>query len=87
MHTLPEYLTLSPVCSGVRVARFLVFYVVFFYRCLSFCPFVLFLLSIELSFFLRFTGSDYPSGIFKIFLMSALYKTNTLSWMLIELIH
>ena len=83
MHTLPEYLPLSPVCSGVRVARFLVFYVVFFYRCLSFCPFVLFLLSIELSFFLRFTGSDYSSGIFKIFLMSAFYKTNTLSWMLI----
>jgi hypothetical protein len=85
--TLPEYLTLSPVCSGVRVARFLVFYVVFFYRCLSFCPFVLFLLSIELSFFLRFTGSDYPSGIFKLFLLSALYKTNKLSWMLIELVH
>jgi hypothetical protein len=58
--TLPEYLTLSPVCSGVRVARFLVFYIVFFYRCLSFCPFVLFLLSIVLSFFLRFTGYDYP---------------------------
>ena len=85
--TPPEYLTLSPVCSGVRVARFLVFYVVFFYRCLSFYPFVLFLLSIVLSFLLRFTGSDYPSGIFKIFLMSALYKTNTLSWMLIELVH
>ena len=27
--TFPEYLTLSPVRSGVRVARFLVFYVVF----------------------------------------------------------
>jgi hypothetical protein len=83
--TLPEYLTLSPVCSGVRVARFLVFYVVGFFIVVY--PFVLFLLSIVLSFLLRFTGSDLPSGLFKLFLLSALYKTNTLSWMLIELVH
>jgi hypothetical protein len=37
---------------------------VMFYRCLSFC---LFLLSIMLS-VLRFTDSDYPFGIFKLFL-------------------
>jgi len=40
--TFPEYLILSPVCSGVRVARFFVFYVVFFslslFILLSFCP-------------------------------------------------
>jgi len=31
------------------------------------CPFVLFLLAIVLSVFLRFTDSDYPFGIFKLF--------------------
>ena len=45
--------------SGVRVARSLVFYVVFF---IIFCPFVLFLLAVLLS-VLRFTSS----GIFKPF--------------------
>jgi len=33
-----------------------------------FCPFVLFLLAIVLSVLLRFTDSDYPFGIFKLFL-------------------
>jgi len=32
------------------------------------CPFVLFLLAIVLSVFLRFTDSDYPFVIFKLFL-------------------
>jgi hypothetical protein len=40
-------------------------------RCLSFCPFVLFLLAIVLSVLLRFTDYDYPFGIFKLFA----YKT------------
>ena len=35
-------------------------------RCLSFCPF--FFLAIVLSVLLRFTDSDYPFGIFKLFL-------------------
>ena len=39
LHTLQEYLTLSPVCSGIRVARFLVFYVVVFFIVVY--PFVL----------------------------------------------
>ena len=34
----------------------------------SSCPFVLFLLAIVLSVFLRYTDSDYPFGIFKLFL-------------------
>ena len=33
------------------------------------CPFVLFLLAIVLSVLLRYTDSDYPFGIFKLFLM------------------
>jgi hypothetical protein len=50
---------------GVRVTRSLVLYV-----CLLIvvCPFVLFLLVIVLSVLLRFTESDYPFGIFKLFL-------------------
>jgi hypothetical protein len=34
----------------------------------SSCPFVLFLLAIVLSVLLRYTDSDYPFGIFKLFL-------------------
>ena len=34
-----------------------------------FCPFVLFLLTTALSSVLRFTDSDYPFGIFKLFLL------------------
>ena len=33
----------------------------------SSCPFVIFLLAIELSVLLRYTDSDYPFGIFKLF--------------------
>ena len=51
--------------SGVRVTRSLVLYVCFVDRCLSFCTF---LLAIVLSVFLRFTDSDYPFGIFKLFI-------------------
>jgi hypothetical protein len=52
-----------PVVSGVRVTRSLVF-------CVMFCRslFVLFLLAIVLS-VLRFTDSDYPFGVFKLFLI------------------
>ena len=48
--------------SGVRVNRSLVLYVC----CRSL--FVLFLLAIVLSVLLRYTDSDYPFGIFKLFL-------------------
>jgi hypothetical protein len=34
------------------------------------CPFVLFLLAIVLSVLLRYTDSDYPFGIFKLFLQT-----------------
>ena len=47
------------------VTRSLVLYVCFVDRCLSF---VLFLLAIVLSVLLRYTYSDYPFGIFKLFL-------------------
>ena len=57
--TFPEHLNSSPVFSGVRVTRSLVLYVYFVDRCLSFCTF---------SSVLRYTDSDYPFGIFKLFL-------------------
>jgi len=65
--TLPEHLSSTPVFSGVRVTRSLVLYVCFVDRCLSF-KFVLFLLAIVLSVLLRYTDSDYPFGIFKLYL-------------------
>jgi hypothetical protein len=37
--TLPEHLSSPPGLSGVRVTRFLVLYVCFVDRCLSFCTF------------------------------------------------
>jgi hypothetical protein len=58
--TLPEYLCSTPVFSGVRVARSLVFSVVFYE--IVFCFFVLFLLAINLIVLSvhRFTASYYP---------------------------
>jgi hypothetical protein len=63
LFTLPEHLSSPPVFSGVRVTRSLVLYVMF---CRSL--FVLFLLAFVLSVLLRFTDSDDPFGIFKLFL-------------------
>ena len=63
MKNVPGY----AVLSGARVARSLVFCVVF---CKSL--FVLFLLVIRLS-VLRFTDSDYPFVIFKLFLFVFFY--------------
>ena len=55
----PEF---TPEFSGVRVARSLVFCVVF---CRSLCvPLSFFLLVIALSVLLRFMDSDYPFGVF-----------------------
>ena len=62
--SLPEHLSSPPVFSGVRDTRSLVLYVCFVDRCLSF---VLFLLAIVLSVLLRYTDSDFPFGIFKLF--------------------
>ena len=53
------------VFNGFFVTRSLVLCVSFVDRCLSFCT--LYLLVIVLSVLLRFTDSDYPSGIFKLF--------------------
>ena len=58
---LPEHLSSTPGFSGVRVAQYLVFCVVF---CRSLL--VLFLLALVLS-VLYFTASDYNFGIFKLF--------------------
>jgi len=55
------------VSSGVRVTRSLVLCVCFVDRCLSFCLFVFLFLAIVLSVLLRYTDSDYPFGIFKLF--------------------
>jgi hypothetical protein len=61
--TLPENLSSPPVFSGVRHARSLVLCV-----CIVDRSFVLFILTIVLSVLLRFTDSDYPFDIFKLFL-------------------
>ena len=63
--TLTEHLCSPLVFSGARATRSLVLYVCFVDRCLSF---VLFLLAIVLS-VLQLTDSDYPYGIFKLFLL------------------
>jgi hypothetical protein len=62
--TLPEHLSSPPVFSGVRVARYLVFSVVF-------CRLLLvhFLLFIMTRILLLLTDSDYTFGIFKLFLL------------------
>ena len=60
--TLLEHLSSLPVFSGVRVIRSLVLCVCFVNRCMFFCPF-----SLVLCVLLRFTDSDYPFGIFKLF--------------------
>ena len=54
--TIPEF---TPVFSGVRVTRCFVLCVCFVDRCLSFLVIVLSVL--------RYTDSDYPFGIFKLF--------------------
>jgi hypothetical protein len=38
--TLPDHMSSTPVFSGVRVTRFVVLYVCFVDRCLSFCTFI-----------------------------------------------
>jgi hypothetical protein len=61
--TLPEHLSSPPDFSGVRAIRSFVVYVCFVDRF-----FVLYLLAIVL-FVLRYTDSDCPFGIFKLFLL------------------
>ena len=66
--TLPDHLSSTPVFSEVRVTRFLVIYVCFVERCLSFCTFIfkpLYCLSL-----CHCLASDYLFGIFKLFLLS-----------------
>ena len=63
--TLPEHLS-SPLVLVGFVLLSLQFYV--YVLQIVVCPFVLFLLAIVLSVLLRYTDSDYPFGIFKLFL-------------------
>jgi hypothetical protein len=64
LHSLPRHMR-SPVFGGIRVARSLVFWVEF---CRSlFVLLCFFLLAIVVSVLLRFTDSDWPFGIFKLF--------------------
>ena len=65
--TLPEHLNTPTIFSGF-VLLDLQFYMYFLQ--IVVCPFVLFLLAIVLSVLLRYTDSDYPFGIFKLFLHS-----------------
>ena len=62
---LPEHIRSPPIFSGVRVTRSLVLHVCFADRCLSFCTFSF---GIVLSGLHQYTDSDYPFGIFKLFL-------------------
>jgi hypothetical protein len=62
--TLPEHLSSSPVLSGVRVSRTLVFCLMFCLSLFVLTPYVL--LAIVLS-VLRFTDYNSPFGIFKLF--------------------
>jgi len=62
-----------PVFSGVRVIRSLVLYVCFVDRCLSFCTFSF---ASVLSVLPRYMDSDYPFGIFKLFLQNNKIKCN-----------
>ena len=55
------------VFSGVRVTRSLVLDVCFVDRCLSFCTFSFGHCVVHLYVLLRYTDSDYPFGIFKLF--------------------
>jgi len=67
--TFPEHLSSAPDFSWDRVAWSLVF-------CAMFCTplFVLFLLAIAVSVVIRFTASDYPFGIFNLFLWHGIRK-------------
>ena len=81
--TLPEHLSSPP---GFRVTRSLVLCVCFVNRCLSF---VLFILAIVLSVLLRYTDSDCPFGIFKLFLGQAttnylIYNIDSLLFIIID---
>jgi hypothetical protein len=68
--TLPEHLSSPPVFSGVCVTWSLVLRVCFVDHCLSFCNFSFgHWLSV-----LRYTNSDYPIGIFKLFCRQCLFK-------------
>jgi hypothetical protein len=74
---------MSPqVFSRVHVTRSLALWVCFGDRCLSFCPFPLTLI---LSVLLRFTDSDYPFSIFKLFkqywLISLIIRAKTISFL------
>ena len=61
--TLPEQLISPPIFNGVRVTRSLGLCICFVDRCLSFCTF-----SFGHFVLLRYTDSDYPFGIFKLFI-------------------
>ena len=71
----PEF---TPVFSGVRVTRSLVVCVCVLK--IVVCPFVLFLLDIVLSVLLRLMDSDYPFGIFKLFLAKMWYEDGAKLW-------
>ena len=71
---LLEHLSSPPVFSGACVTRSLVLCVCFV------CPFVIFLLAIVLSVLLRYTDSDYPFGIFKLFFICLISWHLLLNW-------
>ena len=64
--TVPKHLSSPSVFSGVRVTRSLVLYI-YMYVCRSFFFLLYFFLSAIVFSVLRYTDSDYPFGIFKLF--------------------
>ena len=77
--TLPEHLCLHPLLLGFALLV-LKFYV--YVLQIVVCPFVLFLLAIELSVLLRFTDSDYHFGIFKLFLWAPHFRKPHMSFLI-----
>jgi len=82
LRTLREHPSSTSVISGVRVARFVVFCVMFCRS--SFVHLSFILLTIMLSVLLPFTVSDYPFGIFKLSLYP-IFVSVFLLWYLILL--
>ena len=68
---LPEHPSSTLIFGGVHVTRFLVSYACFVDRCLTFCTFFW---AVVFSVLRRYTDSDHPFGIFKLFLRNREWK-------------
>jgi len=78
--TLPEHVSSPPVFSGVRVTQSLVLCVCLVDRCLSFCTFSFGHCVVCSS---SIYDSDYPIGIFKLFLQATISRKIVFRWIFI----